>query len=196
MIGKLTGTLDITSPGSAVIIEAGGVGYSVHMPLAAREEMRTHKQKEISLYIHTVVREDAIDLYGFRTLDELSFFKELMGVKSVGPKTALGILNVADVQTLRRAIARGDAGALTKVFGIGKKTAERVVVELRDKLARDAGASGGAGMGDDAEVIEALIALGYSAQEGRRAVQAVAAETSGVHNRLAEALRHLGAKKV
>lgn len=192
MIGKLTGRFGGTTPEGAALVEVGGVGYLVRVPLAALHELRTRKG-EVSLFVHTVVREDAFDLYGFSTESELSFFKQLTSVSGVGPKTALGVLNVADVPTLRRGIARGDASMLTKVFGIGKKSAERIVVELRDKLAGEVGTATVAD-GDDGEVIEALMALGYSAAESRKALKAVAPEATGVHNRLTQALRNLGGK--
>ena len=195
MIGKLTGSFGGTTSEGAVLIDVGGVGYAVRIPLAALQELCAKKEKGISLFIHTAVREDAIDSYGFKAQEELTFFKQLMSVKGVGPKTALGILNVADVKTLTGSIARGDASALTKVFGIGKKSAERIVVELRDKLASVAGASSGGVSGDDVEAIEALIALGYSASEGREALKGVAPSASGVHNRLAAALKLLGSKR-
>ena len=191
MIGKLTGRFDGSTPEGAALVAVGGVGYLVRVPLATLEELRS-RTGEVSLFIHTVVRDDALDLYGFNTESELAFFKQLTSVSGVGPKTALGVLNVSDIATLRRGIARGDATMLTKVFGIGKKSAERIVVELRDKLSgEDAGDSGGTGE-DDSEVIEALIALGYSASESRKALKAVAPETAGVHNRVAQALRQLG----
>jgi Holliday junction DNA helicase RuvA len=193
MIGKLTGTLDGAALEGAVILEAGGVGYSVRVPLTTLQDLRSKKEKSVSLYIYTAVREDAIELYGFKTREELQFFKELMGVKGVGPKTALSILNVADVKTLTRSIAAGDASVLTKVFGIGKKSAERIVVELRDKLAHRVGEGNDMERGgDDVEVLEALIALGYSVQESRQALRGVARGVSGVHNRLSMALKNLG----
>ena len=203
MIGKLSGTFAGTTEGSVALIEVGGVGYAVRVPFATLQELRLPagkqgQQKQISLFIHTAVREDAIDLFGFKTQEELAFFRQLTSVKGVGPKTALGILNVADVRTLTQSIARGDASALTKVFGIGKKSAERIVVELRDKLTDEAqkrGEKGGPGGGEEVEVIEALMALGYSAQESRTALKGVAAPVSGVHNRLAAALKLLGSKR-
>ena len=195
MIGELTGSFGGTTSEGAVLIDVGGVGYAVRIPLAALQELRAKKEKGIFFFINTAVREDAIDLYGFKAQEELTFFKQLMSVKGVGPKTALGILNVADVKTLTGSIARGDAPAFTKVFGTGKKSAERIVVELRDKLASVAGASSGGVSGDDVEAIEALIALGYSASEGREALKGVAPSASGVHNRLAAALKLLGSKR-
>lgn len=145
---------------------------------------------DTTLFIHTVVREDAIDLYGFEGIDELAFFKQLLSVSAIGPKTALGILNVADTNTLKHSIAAGDASVLTKVYGIGKKSAERIVVELRDKLVPEHGVELVAG--SERDVIEALMALGYSAQESRKALSQVDKKVEGTKERLAAALKQLG----
>jgi Holliday junction DNA helicase RuvA len=192
MIGKLTGVFGGTTGDGSVIIEVGGVGYVARVPLFGVESLRNNPSS-VSLFIHTAVREDAIDLYGFPTEEELLFFKQLMSVSGIGPKTAIGILNVSDVPTLRRNIAAGDAAALTKVFGIGKKSAERMVVELRDKMALEQtvlGESAGTGS-NDAEVIEALLAMGYSTQEARSAIKELPREGS-INERLAAALKSLG----
>ena len=191
MIGKLTGAFGGTTREGAVIIDVGGVGYLVHVPAGV---LATIKNGELSLFIHTAVREDALDLYGFPTEEELAFFKQLMGVSGIGPKTALGILNVSNIATLKQSIAHGDATALTKVFGIGKKTAERVVVELRDKLASEVVLAPASVQGGDGEVIEALMALGYRAEEARSALKGVESSIIGVSARVAAALRLLGSK--
>lgn len=181
-----------------MLLEVGGVGYLVRVPLSALPAIQT-SSGITSLFIHTAVREDAIDLYGFISQEELSFFKQLMSVSGIGPKSALNILNLTDVHTLKRGIAQGDAGSLTKVFGIGKKSAERIVVELRDKITLEVAArpAGAAHAGDDMEVIEALMALGYSATEARRALKE--AHKSGMvgagvrlQERLSAALKTLG----
>ncbi|MEK7108968.1 MAG: Holliday junction branch migration protein RuvA [Patescibacteria group bacterium] len=194
MIGKLTGTVGAGSSDGQLIIEVQGVGYSVRVPLLVLPELKG----VVSLYIHTAVRDDAIDLYGFPDEEGLAFFKQLMSVSGIGPKTALAIIGVAEPAALRRAIAAGDAGALTKVFGLGKKSAERIVVELRDKLAAQHAAAGlSVGSGGDGEVVEALMALGYSATEARRALKDLKDEGSaGVKERLSAALRHLGSRSV
>lgn len=201
MIGKLTGRLSGTATPGEVLIEVGGVGYCVRTPLLATQFLNPLRQladggtgSEVSLFIYTRVSEDALDLYGFPTEEELMFFKQLMSVSGIGPKTALGILNVADVVSLKRAIAAGDAAALTKVFGIGKKSAERLVVELRDKISMvSASTALGVASSDDAEIIEALMALGYRADESRRALKEALGES--VNERLAAALKYLGAAK-
>lgn len=194
MIGKLTGTWGGAQDGVG-LMEVGGVGYAVRVPFYT---LTTLPGTQLCLHIHTAVREDAIDLYGFASQDELSFFKQLTSVSGVGPKTALGVLNVSDIKSLKRSIAAGDAGALTKVFGIGKKSAERIVVELRDKLSLEQSQKpqeAAALSGDDGEVIEALMALGYKAEESRQALRAIGTEGSGnIKERLGAALRRLGAR--
>ena len=189
MIGKLTGRWGGTTPEGLGIVDVGGVGYAVRLPLPTMLTLSGGSVGELSLFIHTAVREDAIDLYGFTTTEELSFFKLLMSVSGIGPKTALGILNVAEVGSLKRAIASGDSVQLIKVFGIGKKSAERMVLELRDKL----GAEVEAGAGGDAEVLEALMALGYRADEARAAVKSAKFEKSAtIQEKISQALKHLG----
>jgi Holliday junction DNA helicase RuvA len=197
MIGKLTGRFGGEADGGAVIIEVGGVGYVVRTPLFAIDLLRASAGGEISMFIHTAVREDALDLYGFPTEIELAFFKQLMSVSGIGPKSALGIMQVADVASLKRAIAAGDQLTLVKVFGIGKKSSERIVVELRDKLASEAKARGISSDSlplGDTEVIEALMALGYRADESRRAVKDIPNEIVGVRERLSAALKQLGTR--
>lgn len=190
MIGKLTGILEDAAPGYA-LVGVGGVGYTVRVPLS----LSLRAGDPVSLFIYTAVRDDAIDLYGFVSPSDIAFFKQLMSVSGVGPKTALGIMGVSDISTLKRHIGAGDPSALTKIFGIGKKSAERIVVELRDKLASEAGGAAVLG-GADGEVIEALIALGYSAQESRRALQEAGKNAEGTQARLQAALKYLGGAKV
>jgi len=187
MIGKLTGVFGGASVEGAALLEVGGVGYSVRVPLPVVQSVK--QGEKVSLYIHTAVRADSIELFGFLTEEELAFFKLLTGVSGLGPKSALGVLNGADVGALKRAIAGGDAAALHKLFGIGRKTAERIVLELRDKLGAGEAASG---MGADAEALEALTALGYRLEESREALKRLGSEGAGdVRARLSAALRQL-----
>lgn len=193
MIGKLTGVVSGKQSDGTVVVDVQGVGYCVRVPLAFTFAEGT----PVSLHIHTAVRDDAIDLYGFPAETDLGFFRMLMSVSGVGPKTALSIMGVAESAALKRTIASGDAAALHKVFGIGKKSAERIVVELRDKLADEAAASPAAhgGASNDSEVIEALMALGYSAAECRKALQSLGVDNGGsVKDRLGAALRQLGTR--
>lgn len=196
MIGKLTGRFEGTTPEGLALIDVGGVGYAVRTPIPVLLALQAGGPKNLALFIHTAVRDDAIDLYGFPSLEDISFFKQLMSVSGIGPKTALSVMSGADVPTLRRAIAAGDAAKLTKVFGIGKKSAERMVVELRDKLEGELALRGEvSGSGSDAEVIEALMALGYRADEARGALKEVGKTVSSeasMHEKLSASLKYLG----
>lgn len=191
MIGKLSGVIAGKTPGGALLIDISGVGYLVRVkPETAR---RLAAQKEAaSVFTHLSVREDALDLYGFETQEELRFFELLLSVSGIGPKSALGILSLGEVATLESAIAAGDTSYLTKVSGIGKKSAARIVVELRDKL----GASGGERIAHDlrgdTDAFEALHTLGYSTEDAREALKRVDKAVLGTQNRLREALKLLG----
>ncbi len=180
MIGKLTGVIEPSAPGEALVY-VGGVGYLVRVPLS----LTLLPGQSATLFIYTAVRDDAIDLYGFASQQDIAFFKQLMTVSSIGPKTALSIMGVSDLATLRRYISAGDASALTKLFGIGKKSAERIVVELKDKVAPDSAQSPGG-----SDVIDALISLGYSADEARRALKHV--QPGETKEQLKSALKYLG----
>lgn len=192
MIGKLSGRFDGTTPEGLALIDVGGVGYAVRVPLPTLLTLQSGSVESLSLYVHTAVREDAIDLYGFISEEELSFFKQLMSVSGIGPKTALGVLNNAEVSALKHAIAGGDTVKLIKVFGVGKKSAERMVVELRDKLTLEVGVV--AEGGSNGEVIEALLALGYRADEARGAVKSALKDSKGgtESELIALALKYLG----
>ncbi len=191
MIGKLTGVLESASPDGTVVVDVGGVGYVVRLPVSAALSLSVTSGERMSLLIHTAVREDAIDLYGFPTDADLGFFKQLMSVSGIGPKTALSIMGAADTASLRRAVARGDASTLTKVFGIGKKNAERMVVELRDKIGAVLEASTTVeNSRDDGDVLEALLALGYSAHEARSALKDISPEGT-TRERVAAALKKI-----
>lgn len=188
MIGHLEGSVHSTHAGY-LILSAGGVGYKV---FATRETLARLKQKErAALWTHLAVREGILDLYGFFEAEEMRLFEMLLTVSGIGPKSALAILDIASVDTLRNAISAGKAEYLTKVSGIGKKTAEKIVLELRDKVG--AGAEGSAGMlkGDE-EALEAMRALGYSQTEAREALRKVPNTVEKSSERLREALKILG----
>lgn len=193
MIGKLTGACVGTTPEGSALIDVGGVGYAVHVTAPTLARLAGGK-KTASLLVHTAVREDAIDLYGFETGEELVFFKQLTSVSGIGPKSALGILNLNEVSHLRRTIMQGDATALTRVHGIGKKSAERIVVELRDKVGGEPGSAGGV-RGTDSEVVDALLALGYRVEEARKALKEIGESSTDVSKRVAAALKYLGSQQ-
>ncbi len=194
MIGRLTGDFAGTTPDGSALIDVGGVGYTVRTPLLTLETLKDTAHST-SIYIHTAVREDAIDLYGFLTEEELAFFKQLMTVSGIGPKSALSIMSVADVSSLKRLIAQGDSVTLIKVYGIGKKSAERLVVDLRDKIKLEMPAPGSSRHADDdGDVLEALMALGYRADESRKILKEIPPDIRGTNDRIAAALRYLGGK--
>ena len=173
MIGQLRGLLVGKRP-NQVLVDVGGVGYFVHVPLttyAALGELHT----EVTLLIHTHVREDALALYGFLSSREKHFFELLMIASGVGPALALKILSGMSVEELAPAIRTGDLARLTRIPGVGRKTAERIVVELKDKLemmaAEEAKPVAASLAGVEADVISALVNLGY---DGRAAEKAAA----------------------
>lgn len=188
MIGYLNGVVVAVRPGFA-ILSASGVGYKV---FATRELLLTLKlDHEAALWTHLAVRENILDLYGFSSESELRLFELLLTVSGIGPKSALAILDIASVETLRSAISAGNASYLTKVSGIGKKTAGKIVLELRDKVGASA-EDGAASLHGDEEALEAMKALGYSQGEARDALRKVPQEIERSGERLREALRILG----
>jgi len=198
MIGKLTGRYAGEAGDGSILIDVGGVGYVVRVAQPPLVSSLPIEGAPISFYIHTAVREDAIDLYGFPSRDALSFFKTLMSVSGIGPKTALGIMSGGDIPSLRQAIARGDVTSLVKLYSIGKKNAERLVVELKDKILLSVRDNGTAFVGetttidDTSEILDALEALGYSASECRRAVLAIPASAITLQDRIAYTLKEMG----
>ena len=139
------------------------------------------------------MRENALDLYGFATKEEWNFFELLLTVSGIGPKSAMAILSVASPATIKQAIVTDDSSRLTKVSGIGKKTAEKIVLELKDKVGIGSIESTRA-LSSDEGALEAMRSLGYSQSEAREALRAVPSEFQGVNDRLREALRILGSR--
>jgi len=177
-----------------VIIEVSQVGYQVFCTENILNDLPIKAEAE--LYIHQQIREDSNDLYGFKTLADLEFFTLLLTVSGVGPKSALGILAVASAGDLREAIMRGNVDLLTKVSGIGRKTAERLVLELKNKVVKISGDFIGhdsiSSIGGDE--IDALISLGYSLNEARTALNNVPPDISDRGERVKAALRSIAQK--
>lgn len=166
MIRKLIGTLDEVLDGE-IILNVSGVGYLVR--LADYSLFNLKPGQDLSLYTHHAIRENASDLYGFLNKDELDFFELLLTISGIGPKSALGILNTAPIKTIKEGVLSGNADHLAKISGLGKKSAEKIVVGLKDKLA---GAGGGdSALGGATDAIEALTSLGYTLPDARAAVQ-------------------------
>ena len=184
MIGSIRGKV-ILKTDKFLVVETGGVGYKIN----ATPETISQTKDEAFLWTYTHVREDAIDLYGFRDRDNLGFFEMLLGVPSIGPRSALAILGIATLETLRKAISTGDTNYLTKVSGIGRKTAEKIVVELRDKIGDEKGIS----LEGELDVLEALRSLGYSREEARAALKKVK-NAGDTNSKIREALKILGGR--
>jgi Holliday junction DNA helicase RuvA len=193
VIASLTGSL-VEEDGDGLVVAVGGVGLRVHASAAAVRAARDRPQ-EVRLQTHLVVREDALTLYGFATGRERSLFVALLGVSGLGPSKSLALLSGYPVDTLQRGIAAGDTALLASISGIGKRTAERIVVELRDKLgavALESVSAGAAGAppSDDPHLSarDALVALGFAVPE---AEAALAGTDGSTEERLKEALAAL-----
>ncbi len=188
MIGHLKGEVLAVRAGF-VILSAGGVGYKV---AATRETLAPLRAGETaSLWTYLAVRENALDLYGFAEENEVRVFELLLTVSGIGPKSALAILDVAAVAALRSAISQGNTTYLTNVSGIGKKTAEKIVLELKDKIGLGA-EDGAQALRGDEEALSAMRALGYTQSEAREALRKVPQTIEGTNERLREALKLLG----
>ncbi len=187
MIGFLEGKIELNTD-KYVIVNVNGVGYKVFISANTFKTL-PEKGEKVKLYTHLHVREDAMELYGFLSLKELEFFELLISISGIGPKGALNILTVASVETLKKAIVNEESSILTKVSGIGKKTAEKIILELKNKVGEE---YLGKEVSGDSEAIDALIGLGYRLREAREALKKVPKEVEGVENRVREALKLLG----
>jgi Holliday junction DNA helicase RuvA len=203
VIGAVSGTL-VETYSDGALVDVGGVGYRVHAPVSVIARLPGAGER-VRLHTHLHVREDALTLFGFTTAEERDLFEVLIGVNGIGPKGALAVLSIYAPDALRRAILGEDVDALTLIPGVGKKTASRMILELKEKI--------GAGEADLAplagspavkqalgEVRAALIQLGYSTTEAREAIELVAAEAAAANGDgtpeklLKMALKELGAR--
>jgi holliday junction DNA helicase RuvA len=194
MIGFLKGRLRQSTP-TALILDVGGVGYRVQVPMSTFYEIERSGATDLELHIHTHVREDAIELYGFWTAREKILFEKLIAVSGIGPKLARVILSGMAPNDLIAALSGGDTARLATIPGIGKKTAERMVVELRDRvqeLAVDL-PERPAAVNDDDDLVTALVNLGYRENAARRAVAETrdALPDAAMHELLRQALQRL-----
>jgi len=172
MISFLRGKI-INKGDGYIILEVANVGYQVFITPIMFAEIDIGQ--EIEMYTHQYVREDALDLFGFGSMDELELFRLLISISGIGPRSAIGVLSIAKTEDIKQSIASGDASLLTKVSGIGRKTAERVVLELKEKIGAINSGSGEKGLGTiaNSDEIDALIALGYSASQARQALSEI-----------------------
>ena len=189
MIGRIAGIL-VEKNFPQIVVSCNGVGYEIDVPMSTFYPL-PRTGEEVTLLTHLVVREDAHLLFGFLTAGERGAFRQLLKISGVGPKVALSVLSGLSVEELSAAVAMGDAARLTKVPGIGKKTAERLVLELRDKLPKavpsvarsDASAA-------SADVLNALLGLGYNEREAQAAVKQLPADLQ-LTDAIRQALKHL-----
>ena len=198
MIATLTGTLVAKAP-TEVVLDVRGVGYALAIPLSTYERLG-ELQSEARLFTHLHVREDALSLFGFATEEERALFRLLLSVSGIGPKMGLGILSGIPVAELRAHLASGNLVALTAIPGIGRKLAERLVLELRDRLGKPDGESAGSAAPTSgrekirAEALLALTSLGYQRAAAEKALRAAIAELNGgepsVEALIKLALRH------
>ncbi len=190
MIGRLQGLLAAKNP-PQVLVECHGVGYEVDVPMSTFYNLPALGEK-ITLLTHFVVREDAQLLYGFATGSEREAFRQLIRISGVGPRIALAVLSGMSVGELAQAVTLQESGRLVKVPGIGKKTAERLLLELKGKLGDDIGAGAHATATSDAQadILQALIALGYSDREAGLALKALPGDV-GVSDGIKRALKAL-----
>ena len=188
MIGKLTGTLSDKNP-PQVVVDCNGVGYEVSVPMSTFYNLPGLGDK-VSLLTQFVVREDAQILYGFATSAEREAFRQLVKISGVGPRTALSVLSGMSVGELAQAITLQEAGRLVKVPGIGKKTAERLLLELKGKLGADIGLPTHQASDAQGDILQALLALGYSDKEAAISLKALPADV-GVSDGIKLALKAL-----
>ena len=189
MIGKLTGTLSEKNP-PQVLVDCHGVGYEVDVPMSTFFNLPGLGEK-VSLLTHFVVREDAQILFGFGSAGEREAFRQLIRISGVGPRTALAVLSGMSVGDIGQAVTQQDASRLVKIPGIGKKTAERLLLELKGKVGADLGQAGTVVVDDaQGDILQALVALGYSDKEAQAALKSLPKDV-GVSEGIKQALKAL-----
>lgn len=190
MISYLQGKIINKKDQKVIILTAGGIGYEINVTPIFYVDLVLNS--EVGIYTYMVVRENAMELCGFVSLSEKDLFMKFLSVNGVGPKTALHLISLGSVEEISNAIARGDVGYLTKVSGIGKKTAERIVVELKNKVSSLSTEIENGNSENLGEVIDALVSLGYSKEEARDTVRSLDGEGKSSEELIRQALRILG----
>jgi len=185
--GKVSAKID-----QFAVIETGGIGYKIWSHARALATLQVGE--EAFLFCHFHVREGSMDLYGFSTEPELDLFEQLISVSGVGPKSALSIMDISDLQGLIAAIQEGRPDLLTQASGIGRKTAERIILDLRNKVATTGANASVRRMDADSDLIETLVNLGYRREQAKVALEKVDKETSGLEDRLKAAFKILSGK--
>ena len=194
MIGSLHGEIKLKRE-NYILLDVAGVGYKVFVATPVLDKLAGGQ--EITLYIHHVVREDASDLYGFSKIEDLEFYELLLGISGIGPRVALSVLSAATVEEIRSAVLDDNPEVLTAISGIGKKTAERIILELRSKITvGDVRPTGivSLDIGSHYDAFEGLKRLGYNAVEARAALKMVPQSVKDPEEKIKLALKHLGKK--
>jgi len=190
MISYLKGQVNYISINNLEVL-INNIGYQVFVSAEYLNQVKLGQ--EIELFIFQDVKENSLDLYGFDSRNKLELFKKIISVSGIGPKTGLNVLQLATVDEIESAIIRGDASILTKVSGIGKKTAERIVVELKNKFSAKGSyvSVGSEPQSEDADVIDALVNLGYPVDDARQAFRQIDQNIEGSENKIKECLKML-----
>lgn len=179
---------------SFIVIDVHDVGYRVFVIPRLLEKVEA--DQDIELYTSQYMSEDKVELYGFKQISELEFFEQLIQISGIGPKSAVGVLSQAAVEDIKRAIIHGDSSVLTKVSGIGRKTAERIILELKNKIdvseKKEKEYLKAGGIKEEAEALDGLVSLGYSPKEARAALAQIPKEAESVEEKVKEALKLLG----
>ena len=187
MFGHITGKI-FDLKGTKAIVDTHGIGFVIHSTPSYLTKLKT--DQEASFWTHTAVRETSIDLYGFETEEELRVFELLITVSGVGPKSGLAILTVAGVKSIEEAVVTGDTSSLTKISGIGKKTAEKIVLELNGKLVSTR--KGESRTSEDVDVFEALKSLGYRERDIQETIKKLPKDLAGTNEKIKYILKNLG----
>lgn len=191
MISRISGAMvDTTS--KSLVVDVHGVGYLVFVTTDTIARVESQNMETVTLWTYLAVRENAMELFGFFSQEELEFFQMLIDISGIGPRGALGIMGMGTVENLKDAIASGDTGYLTKVSGIGRKTAEKIVLELRDKLTLRGHGSESGTVRAESDVMQALIALGYREHDVRDVLKDISSDITDTSARIKEALKLLG----
>lgn len=198
MIGRLTGTLAAEEPKGTLVFDVAGVGYELFTPAGTAGKLKADAQGRCVVFVHTLLKSDALELYGFAHEAERELFRLLINVPNVGPRTALNVLGALPVVDLISAVSSGDLKRLHQVPGIGKKTAERLVLELKEKLLSlqpDQVEVGGGKSGNRSRLVTALTNMGYRSAEAERAVKHLGTrvDSEPIGTLLREALQFLSA---
>jgi len=190
MIARLEGKVAAKGE-DHLVVRVGGIGFKVYVPSPTLARVELGEEIELDTHLH--VRENELSLYGCEGSEELAFFHLLLGVPGVGPRLALNMLSHGPLAKLRQAIGLGDVATLTHIPGIGRKTAERIILDLKDKVVVEELPTPGEGARYDPQAVEALISLGYSAAEARAALENLPGDELSLEEQILWALRHLGA---